>query len=88
MRTEQDVLMDFEKLGWKVAEGYINFTLEKRKTDYSIFGEISWYCYITFDKDKQTYRIMPNFRYSTRDTELSMQEHKLLNELFTIWGWI
>ena len=88
MRTEQYVLNDFEKLGWRLAEDYINFTLKKTKTDYGVFGQIIWYCYITFDKDKKTYRAIANGAFTTKGYELSMEEHKLLNELFTIWGWI
>lgn len=87
-KTEQDVLKDFEKLGWNIAEDYINFTLKKIKTDYGIFGQTIWYCYITFDKDKQTYRAITNGNFTTKGYELSMQEHKLLHELFTIWRWL
>lgn len=88
MRTEQDVLNDFGALGWKVAEDYINFTLKKIKPDYGVFGQIIWHCYITFDKDKQTYKAITNGAFTTKGYELSVEEHKLLNELFTIWGLI
>ena len=87
-RTAQDVLEDFEALGWKVAEDYVNFTLKKIKMDFGIFGQTSWYYYITFYNDKQTYRAIANSAFTTNGYELSMQEHKLLNELITIWGWI
>ena len=88
-RTEQDVLNDFEALGWKVADGYVDFTLKKIEKKESVFlGEYCVCSFITIFKEKQTYRTITNSKFNTNCYELSMQEHKLLNELFTIWGWI
>lgn len=88
MRTEEEILKDFEKLGWNIAENYVNFTLKQVKTEYGIFGQVFWYCYIFFDKDKQTYTAIANGNFTTKGYDLSIQEHKLLNELFIIWGWL
>lgn len=71
MRTEQDVLKDFEKLGYKIYN----------KTNYCIL--VYTYeenCEIRIWKDEKTYSTIYR-KYIT------MQEHKLLNELFQIWGW-
>ena len=69
-RTEQEILKDFEMLGWKVTlkEGKM-ITLRYVKNERNA---------IWIEKDKS---------YST-NTCIDMQEHKLLNELFTLWGWI
>jgi hypothetical protein len=69
-RTEQDILNDFEKLGWKVTlrEGKM-ITLRYVKNESNA---------IWIEKDKS---------YST-NTCIELQEHKLLSELFTIWGWL
>ena len=74
-RTEQEILKDFEKLG------YVNIsnipTIITLKNDNTI---------IVIKIKKQRYR-----KYDNRDFEpvdFTMQEHKLLNELFEVWQWI
>ena len=74
MRTEQDILKDFGKLGWSVSrnnnEELVLHNLDE--TLIKINKIYKWYkCKITI-----MFRI------------IAIQEHKLLNELFTIWGWI
>lgn len=67
MRTEQDVLKDFEKLGWKVTENNKNWLrIEIIEHEICIDKKSKYYCcdWVFID------------------------EHKLLNELFTIWGWL
>lgn len=71
MRTEQDVLNDFEKLGWECTRNdEVRLTLR--------FSD-SYPCSIWIDKNEKCY---------SSNTCIDIQEHKLLNELFTIWGWI
>lgn len=55
MRTEQEVLKDFEDLGWKPRDNYTNFTLYKGEINQHKFGYIIHHCYISIDKEKQTY---------------------------------
>ena len=75
MRTEQEVLNDFEKLGYEVVANGDCFIKLKNNGDMIRISKYSvWYrCY-------------------REDSELAvpidMEEHKLLNELFTIWGWL
>lgn len=74
MRTEQDVLKDFEALGYEIIN----------RGSHSLFqqGFIVIYIY------------KPYREYYKEDilghepNRLTMQEHKLLNELFNIWGWL
>ena len=69
MRTEQDVLNDFEKLGWKII---VNNSL-KLRLNINSFDDLD------IDKLEEMY---------IYNGYLTIQDHKLLNELFTIWGWI
>ena len=69
MRTEQDVLNDFEKLGWKIL---IN-NKEEITLRYGWVGKLF---------------ISRCFKYYQFECSINIQEHKLLNELFIIWGWI
>ena len=32
IRTEEEILKDFEKLGWIVVDGYVEFVLKKNRT--------------------------------------------------------
>ena len=86
IRTEEEILNDFEKLGWFGSDGYVEFAL--KKIERGMPFEIHPYCYIHINKEKQTYSVIDihngaNYRY-----ELSMKEHKLLHELFICWGWL
>ena len=69
-RTEQEILKDFEALGYVIKSDY-------RYISLCYFGEKV----ITISKPNKSYVISQN-------VTLHMQEHKLLNELFTLWGWI
>lgn len=71
MRTEKEILKDFEKLGYEVKEssdGLCLFKMGGYKIDIRKYG-------------RKYYAIMG-------DVYMHMQEHKLLHELFTCWGWI
>lgn len=79
-RTEQDILNDFEK-------------------DYAIIKNNEW-CLILVNEfnhiieiDKackryQCYYYNEETQYLELSTYITMQEHKLLNELFVCWGWL
>ena len=73
MRTEEEVIKDFEKLGWTIRlwSGIDTHIFCKGHT---AFGE-----YISFDLENKGY-------YS--ECYLDMEEIKLLHELFEIWGWL
>ena len=89
-RTEQDILKDFEELGWKVERGFEDYykynalTLSITYEDYYAKGD-DLDKEIIINLDKHTYECGDMF-YGVPE-HLTMQEHKLLNELFTIWGW-
>jgi hypothetical protein len=88
MKTEQEILKDFETLEWKVADGYVNFTLKKIITKNNTFGPYLCYCYIVINKENQTYYAEQKSNWITEGYNLSIQEHKLLNEMFHCWGWL
>ena len=80
-RTETEILKGFEKLGYQIV-----VTNEKElsigfQTVNGWFG-INIYKYA---KSYEVYEIINATRYSV---SLGMQEHKLLNELFSVWGWL
>jgi hypothetical protein len=83
-RTETDILNDFEALGWNIADGYVNFTLKKIITKNNTFGSYLCYCYIVINKENQTYRAEQRSNWNTEGYDLTMQEHKLLTELFEV----
>jgi hypothetical protein len=72
-RTEQEILKDFEKLGYFVKKDTAFITLTN-EYDNVIFIDLEDKCY-----DKSHY---------IECVSITMQEHKLLNELFQCWGWI
>ena len=71
MRTEQEILKGFEKLGWECTRNDED-RLTLRYSD-------SCPCAIWIDKNDKHY---------SSNTIIDMQEHKILNELFTLWGWL
>ena len=75
MRTEEEVLKDFEKLGYKIKENTNIELVLGTKFFFIKFKELS--------KVYHTY-----FEDSKLHSTINMQEHKLLNELFSIWGWL
>lgn len=84
MRTEQEILKDFEKLGYKRNENdheYI-IRLEKENEKYVLRLEINkvvlGYCKYEIRKED----------CFEKTINIKMSEHKLLHELFTIWGWL
>lgn len=88
MRTEQDVLKDFEELGYEVAcnsDGELILEQEL-KSNYTIINRIHIEKRLQSYSKSQFARL--GYHVSTAPLWISMQEHKLLNKLFTIWGWI
>lgn len=79
-RTEQEVLKDFEKLGYKVNRN-TNFTivLENNNEIELVISKVNhWY----------TCKITNSISSRKEALYIDMEEHKLLTELFTIWGWL
>lgn len=75
MRTEVEILKDFEKLGYEVVENN-NIKVVLQNNDIQIY----------FYKLFQEYGKEDIF--SNEANRFDMQEHKLLNELFKCWGWL
>lgn len=75
LRAEEEVLKDFEKLGYDIIEN--NDWFIKLNNNGNIL-RIS--------------RCSILYRYYREDSELALpikiKEHKLLNELYSIWGWL
>lgn len=83
IRTEQEVLKDFEKLGYKIKHNY-DYELMLEKENKVQGGTYN----ITIDKEFKVYTKSTCFDYKNHFMHITMQEHKLLNELFKIWWWI
>lgn len=77
MRTEEEVIKDFEELGYEIRENkksnILEFWLIEDDYEDTLVFEI--------DKDFKTYNTLQGMY-------VEMKEHKLLNELFSIWGWL
>lgn len=80
-RTEADILNDFEKLGYEVVNSHNHPFIEMSKYN----GDFSVYEYIAINKAEHNYE---KFAQGGDVTPITMQEHKLLNELFICWGWL
>ena len=79
MRTEEQILKDFEELGYDRIENTDEY-LKLYKHDFIIELSKFYRCYKSY------------WEHSTLKIRLTinidMQEHKLLHELLEIWGWI
>ena len=90
-RTKADILIDFEKLGYKVERDVFDYykynalVLSITIPNYFPNGE-GLDKEIIINLDKHTYECYDSF-YSC-PTPITMQEHKLLNELLEVWQWI
>lgn len=76
MRTEEEILKEFEELGYEVDNDDVALILSLQET----LGTITKYITIFISKRRKL--------YITRSGSIGMEEHKLLSELFTVWGWI
>ena len=75
MRTEEEVLKDFKKLGYKIRRN-------------NTFKYISLRCDTETNLGIIIYLKTRTYEFNGEGMFLDMQEHKLLNELFSIWGWL
>lgn len=89
MRTEEEILKDFEKLGYVIEKeknyiGYNQDVLFFYKSMYKIHsaGIKPW--------DTTILKILlKNREYRISDySYITLEEHKLLHELFECWGWL
>ena len=89
MRTEEEILKDFEQLGYVIEKEYdpVGFNqdvLYFRKTMYKIHrADVKpW--------DSTILRIILKDRKYRIDgwSFITLEEHKLLHELFECWGWL
>ena len=83
MRTEEQVFKNFEKLGYKI----------KYNTDSRLYMRKDNGITISIWKLDNSQTIEQGYRkYDYEEDYLALmvnvEEHKLLNELFTIWGWL
>ena len=76
-RTEQDILNEFNFNGYIVSFNDANYMILL----HPIFKER-----IEIDKDARWYQTVDDD--SNVNIGLDMRLHKLLHELFTLWGWI
>ena len=77
MKNEEEVLQKFRQYG-----GIINANDER-----VLMIIIDNRC-IEIDKQCKCYYCYDVFKSRPVSTFIKMNEHKLLNELFTIWGWL
>lgn len=77
MRTEIEILRDFEEFGYKIYRG------ENEIFIYELYIEIE----IDFElKEYQKQRAIGVGKWVS--CCLTLKEHKLLHELFELWGWL
>lgn len=80
-RKEEEILKDFENLGYsfqKIKIGEVDtLQIEKDNNLIYIYKNVKRYRLVAFNKSGT----------ATPDV-IGIQEHKLLNELFAIWGWL
>ena len=82
IRTEEEILKDFEELGYRIISNlYFRLVLRKANgTTISIYKEDD----ITIAKGYRKYDYHEDFLA----LNITLQEHKLLHELFLCWAWI
>lgn len=75
LRTEEEVLKDFERLG------------------YNVVANGDWYIKLNYNGDMiRISKYSKAYKCYDEDSKLALpieiEEHKLLTELFSIWGWL
>lgn len=75
-RTEDDILKDFEKLGYKIVVNNASMIYLTNKSGITLHINKLMKWYGRYNEDNEIARY------------IYMQEHKLLNELFEVWQWI
>lgn len=77
MTREEEILKEFEKLGYEIIENCeIKLILKCGLSTIQI------------SKLTKVYRKLIGQQQNKIGNFLTMQEHKLLNELFKCWGWL
>ena len=76
MRTEEQVIKDFEKIGYKLTQ--VN--------EYLIKLQKEWDGILIDFKNKTYLKSYGTFDFDS--VSITVEEHKLLHELFKCWGWI
>ena len=79
MRTEEEILKDFEKLGY--TEIYVNkpYFIEMEKDQVRLI--------VNMAEDKSVDKFYEN-GLEDRAESITLEELKLLYELFKLWGWL
>ena len=86
-RTEQEILKDFEKLGWEVSlhEENNHIILKKERVEKYFYEATSKAVYyINIDCVNKTFEAERIFCFSTMGYKMPLHEYKLLNELFEV----
>ena len=80
-RTEADILKDFEKLGLVIAKNddFELILIDDCDRMIAIYKTLKRY---------DCYYFSEGYKPLQLSTDITMQEHKLLNELFNLWGWL
>lgn len=78
MRTEEEILKDFEKMSYKIVKNDEKLTLKHEIANAQIEIYKKSKCYLC--EIDLGFNIIPSF--------IEFQEHKLIHELFECWGWL
>ena len=90
-RTENEIFKDFENVGYRIEKNRTKFA--DSENSISLLFEINYpdddiNLIKEIDIDL-TYKVYTCYEfYGGRPLSLLMHEHKLLNELFELWGWV
>ena len=95
MRTEDEVLKDFKKLGYNIYNDENHLILENMYNDKCMaIGKLlqTIFCYKRVEKSYETIingnRMEMKYYYTAEPNSLLINEFELLHELFKIWGWL
>lgn len=93
MRTKEDILSDFEFIDYEVREDESSIILERKIITSFILDNTYHIHRISINKRNKDYYarkevFIKNKIYDYEEKNITMQEHKLLTELFEILGWI
>ena len=86
MRTEKKVLKDFEELGYEVIYDGEKIILQ-HKTNNFYEDEYATICIEKNVRFYKAYWVIPS-QQKRLVMPITMQEHKLLTDLFKIWRWL
>lgn len=91
MRTEEEILKDFELLGYKVTinkycvkDPEFEIVCEKEETKIIIFKKYQKFAKFNFNEYHDRYSL-----FKLRSAcDISLLEYKIMGELFECWGWL